>query len=262
MIKTAQMLIVAMALSVPCGKTLAQQPAGTGAATCTAMDECFAEWSCRLPPAVPRLSATVTLTPGRFLSEDGKGPYLEGADSSLVYVRAAVSLHATSPKVRRSMARRFLRIDMTHPVDSATPSLGIIEDPYSDFHAWGPTLARRGVEPVIQYLSVGSTWNSALTHIDFTYHGRYYLLQLGPEALGEGCNRGGTALFGTGTTAVTVSRPQHNVYVVDAPVGSVGRLFDISNKIAGAVDKGLYYMNFRLVFQVADASLETRHNTR
>ncbi|HUQ19642.1 MAG TPA: hypothetical protein VM099_08515 [Gemmatimonadaceae bacterium] len=202
-----------------------------------------------MPPAVPRLTASVTVTPGRFLIDDGKAAYTEGSDSSLVYVRAAVTLNATAPKVRSSAARRFLRIDMSHPVDSRTPSLGVIDDHYADFHAWGPTLARRGVEPVIQYVRVGSTWKSALAHIDFTYGGRYYLLQLGPEALGEGCNKGGTALFGTGTTAVTMSRPQHNVYIVDAPQGSIGRLFDITNKLAGALDKGLYYMNFRLVFE-------------
>ena len=86
--------------------------------------------------------------------------------------------------------------------------------------------------------------------MNFTYRGRYYLLQLGPEALGDGCNQGGTALYGTGTTAATVSRPRFDRYVVDAPPGSIGRLFDVTNKLAGAVNMGLYFTNFRVVFDV------------
>lgn len=228
----------------------AQQPAGTTAATCRFMDECFAEWSCRLPPEVPRLSASATLAAGRYIRGDLKGSYVEGRDSGNAYVRAALNIYATAPSVAAAHATRSLKIDLSHPADSIAASLGIIEDHFADFHAWGSTLARGGVEPTIQYLPVGSAVKSALVHVDFTYHGRYYLLQLGPEALGEGCNQGGTALYGTGTTAATVARPRYNRYIVDAPAGSIGRLFDITNKLAGAVNKGLYYTSFRVVFDI------------
>jgi hypothetical protein len=246
--KAYGLIAVIPILNVPA--TEAQQPAGTTAATCRFMDECFAEWSCRLPPGVPRLDASATLTAGRYISGDLKGPYVEGRDSGNVYVRAALNIYITAPNVAATQAIRSLKIDLSHPADSIASSLGIIEDHFADFHAWGFTLAREGVEPTIQYMPVGSVEKSALVHIDFTYRGRYFLLQLGPEALGEGCNQGGTGLYGTGTTAATVSRPRYNRYVVDAPVGSIGRLFDITNKLAGAINKGLYYTSFRVVFDI------------
>ena len=228
----------------------AQVPTSTVPATCNNIEGCFVEWSCRLPPGVPRLSASAKLTRGRYITGDLKGPYVEGRDSGSAYVRAALNIHATAPRVAAAHATRSLTIDLTHPADSIATSLGIIQDRFADFHAWGSTLAREGVEPVIQYLAVGSAVKSALVHVDLTYHGRYYLLQLGPEALGEGCNQGGTAVYGTGTTAATVSRPRYNRYIVEAPAGSVGRLFDITNKLAGAVNKGLYYTSFRVVFDI------------
>lgn len=242
------LILAVLIVNVPA--TEAQQPAGTTAPTCRFMDECFAEWSCRLPPGVPRLPASATLAAGRSISGDLKGPYVEGRDSGNAYVRAALNIYTTAPSVAATHAVRSLRIDLSHPADSIAASLGIIEDHFADFHAWGPTLAREGVEPTIQYLPVGLAVESALVHIDFTYQGRYYLLQLGPEALGEGCNQGGSALYGTGTTAAMVSRPRYNRYIVDAPVGSIGRLFDITNKLAGAVNKGLYYTSLRVVFDI------------
>jgi hypothetical protein len=218
--------------------------------TCSFADGCFAEWSCRLPPGVPRLSGSATLTAGRHITDDGKGPFAEGRDSGSVYVRAALNLHPTLPRVDSAYATRFLRIDLSNPADSTAVSLGIIEDRFADLHAWGSTLARNKVEPTVQYQPVGSTVKSATVHVDFHYQGRYYLLQLGAEAVGEGCNQGGTAVYGTGTTAATVSRPQYNLYIVDAPPGGVGRLFDITNKFAGAVNKGLYHTSFRVVFEI------------
>lgn len=227
----------------------ASQDTSSSQATCKNMDSCFNEWTCRLPPGVPRIAGTATLTSGRLITDDGRGSYTDARDSSDVYVRAAVNLYVTAPEVKPDAARRRMRIDMTQPADSAAESLGIIEDAYADFHAWGPSLARNGVEPTVQYLRVGSSHKSAFVHVDFTYQGRYYLLLLGREALGEGCNKPATALFTTGTSTATISRPQHNVYVIEAPEGSIGRLFDITNKIAGAVNKGLYYTSFKLVFE-------------
>lgn len=224
--------------------------AQTSSTTCSFADGCFAEWSCRLPPGVPRLTGSATLTAGRHITGDGKGPFVDSRDSGAVYVRAALNILPTLPLVGSAYATRFLRIDLSRPADSTAVSLGIIEDSFADLHAWGSTLARNGVEPTVQYQPVGSTVKSAAVHIDFHYQGRYYLLQIGAEGIGEGCNQGGTGVYGTGTTAATVSRPQHNLYIVDAPSGSVGRLFDITNKFAGAVNKGLYYTSFRVVFEI------------
>lgn len=227
---------------------IAQEIPAAPSSTCSVVEECLAEWSCALPPSVPRISGTVTLEPGFLIAGDGKGPFRDHRDSSEVYVRAALNIHPTIPGVKPFTASRSFRIDLTQPADSSTTSLGVITDAFADFHAWGPTLARRGIESVVQYLQVGSQWKSALVHIDFARDGRYYMLQLGPEAVGEGCNKGGTAVYGRGTTAVTMSRPEHNVYIVEAPPGTVGRLFDITNKLTGAKNIGLYYTSFRAVF--------------
>lgn len=235
---------------------VAQGAASGEKATCDYRTECFAEWSCHLPPDVPLLSGSATVSANRLVTNDARGPYLDRRDSARTNVRAALNLLPTSPTVDPALARRSLRIDLTHPADTTARSLGIINDPFAQLHAWGTTLARSGVEPTIQYFPVGSTAKSALTHVNFTYQGRYYLLQLGPEALGDGCNRGGTAVYGAGTTAATVSRPRYDRYVVDAPPGSIGRLFDVTNKLAAAVNKGLYLTSLRVVFDIARPSHE------
>lgn len=224
-------------------------PAQSASQTCSAVDDCLVNWACLLPPAVPQIGGSATLAPGRLITDDGKGPFADGRDSANVYVRAALNIHPTLARVDAAQARRFFRIDLTRPADSTAMPLGVIEDPFADLHAWGSTLARNKIEPTVQYQRVGTTVKSAATHWDFHYNGRYYLLQLGPEAVGTGCNEGGTAVYGTGTTQATVSRPQHNAYIVDAPDGSVARLFDITNKFAGAVNKGLYYVSFRAAFE-------------
>ncbi len=221
------------------------------AKTCHQMDQCFVEWACRLPPGVPKLVGKAAIATDRSITGDRTG-FSAGRESSDVSVRAALNLVATMPGADSGHAIRSLRFDLSHPADPLAAPLGIVEDHYADLHVWGATLARDGVEPTIQYLPVGATISSALAHFDFNMGGHFYLLQFGPEALGTGCNQGGTSVTGVGTTAVTVTRARYNRYVVEAPPGSRARLFDVTNGLPGAVDRGLYYASFRVVFDIAD----------
>src|SRR5262249_9413996 len=129
---------------------------------------------------------------------------------------------------------------LNNPVPGAggTP-LGIIsdgEDVFIETQWYTSNNARQNLHNI----PIGQT--VAADQIDVPVHinGHYHILQMGPQPYGH-CISAPTAVFGTGTSAGTITRLTATKWAVDLSPGSVGRLFDLYNTDQYAVDKGLYY---------------------
>lgn len=96
-------------------------------------------------------------------------------------------------------------------------------------------------------IPVSETVTAAQMNVPLYINGRVHLLQMGPQPFGH-CEAGTNLVNGAGTSSGTIHRASQTKWVVDLPAGSVGRLFDVHNTAAHAVDKGLYYV--RLHYEI------------
>jgi hypothetical protein len=133
---------------------------------------------------------------------------------------------------------------LSRPADGASPSLGVVIDNFAEVHAWRETLVQGQYETIARDIPVGAVIQSAATHVDFHLNGRFYHLTMGPEVVGGACTT--TSTHGRGTTQATIRRASATEYSIEAPEGTIARLFDITDKLPNAVDKGLYYISFRI----------------
>ena len=191
---------------------------------------------CNDPPTrAAFVGSTVVSDFSDGLSSDGRGPYASG----WVAVHASVGLRVDS--VGAVSPRKFV-VNLSHPVpDGGGAPLGLITlaDKAALFTQW------RTVEKTPQNLNdipVGQTVTAAQLNVWFYIDGRFHLLQMGPQPWGH-CDSGRNLVTGAGTSSATISRPSATKWVVDLPAGSVGRLFDLHNTAAHAVDRGLYYVH-------------------
>jgi hypothetical protein len=89
-------------------------------------------------------------------------------------------------------------------------------------------------------IAIGQTVPAGMMAVTFHIEGRFHVLQAGPLAYGH-CHAAPTRVYGTGTSSGTIYRASATRWVMDLPVGSAARLFDLYNTDQYAVDKGLYY---------------------
>jgi hypothetical protein len=152
---------------------------------------------------------------------------------------------------------RSIRVDLRQPVrGGGGVPLGIISDHYAELAAqWYAEPApgdsagvRLRLQHSVREIPVGTSVDAQQVNIGVHINGRYHIVQLGPQPTGH-CFAEGTAIHGAGTTRAHISRPTEYTFVVEAPPGSVGRLFDTYHTNKHAVDKGLYYVSFRYVVQ-------------
>jgi hypothetical protein len=144
---------------------------------------------------------------------------------------------------------RSYRVNLNNPVPgSGAIPLGIFTAG-SDNMLYAASLRVGDLSPSMNALAVGQTVVAAQINVSFQLNGRFYVLQMGPQPLGI-CHTDVNGINGIGTSSGTIKRVSQTKWAVDLPAGSVGRLFDASNTILHAVDKGLYYL--RLHYEIGN----------
>lgn len=181
------------------------------------------------------------------VSSDGRGPYVRGSDGAnggvVVGGLAAVGMDDANDSVPNP---RRLKVNLEHPVPGGGGvPLGIISDGDDS-----GIVVEVDTLPPISSMPVGQTVSAAQLNVGFHLNGRFHLLQIGPLPYGH-CHAGPNLVNGTGTSSATIYRASRDRWVIDLPAGSMGRLFDIANTKAYAVDKGLYLV--RLHYEITNA---------
>lgn len=175
------------------------------------------------------------------VSSDGRGPYLKGNDG-VVDTRVGSESALTFYWPGTLSNARGVTVNLNRPVPGGGGvRLGIATSGDSS----GLITQRGMVGDTVQNLmdiAVGRTDTAAMMSITFHVNGRRHLLQMGPQANGH-CGGGTNLVHGKGTSPETITRTSQTKWIMDLPAGSVGRLFDIGNGNAHAVDKGLYYVH-------------------
>lgn len=202
---------------------------------------------CRGKPPIRVTSAE--LKDGPFsVRSDGRGVYRTEQQNSVFAVasKAAVLLFVAQPRGRPA---RSITIDLSQPIagDIGIPRGVVTDSMYLEVAAqWGADSAHRTRH--ISDIPVGSTVPAAQIDVEFHINGVVHILQMGPQPIGH-CYSDRTAVYGTGTTQGTISRPDSTTWIVDLPVGSVGRLFDTHLSYPHAVNKGLYSISLQLILR-------------
>jgi hypothetical protein len=221
---------------------------------------------CNLPTSMSTAPAPVRSLvisdSGYSIRSDGRGVY-EGTSTNVFIppvglIAGLVLLHApvSDPSVR------FFTVDLDHPVpgDIGRP-LGVIKVDGrfpgrfvpSGASAAGELSAHANTDwdyrqHSLADVPVGGVVTVAQMAVDFYISGVLHLLQMGPQPYGH-CKAAGTAVYGDGTTAGTVSHPDPDRWIVDLPPGSVGRLFENRTGDPNARNRGLYYVSLHLIIQ-------------
>lgn len=175
------------------------------------------------------------------VSSDGRGPYFKGKDG-VIDSRAGTEGALTFAWPGTVSDARALTVNLNKPVPGGGGvPLGIT----ASGNRSGLITQRSMVGDTVQNLieiAVGRTDTAAMMSITFHVNGRKHLLQMGPQANGH-CTGEKNLVHGTGTSAGTIYRASGTKWVMDLPVGSIGRLFDVGDSWDHAVDKGLYYVH-------------------
>lgn len=219
---------------------------------------CFSAGACSLPADLSCTTrdrrtyegATVIADYPDGVSSDGRGPYTPGTEG------VAVSL-VGFPVVVGAMSPRRLTINLSNPVpDGRAVPLGVVIDsggrnpvgvPLS-FGIYTQTLNVGNENQNVHAIPVGQTAEAAQINVFFHIDGRFHILQMGPQPWLH-CHTRTPPVNGNGTSTGTIYRAGPAKFVVDLPMGSIGRLFDVSSLSKTApfavIDKGLYYVHLR-----------------
>jgi hypothetical protein len=208
----------------------------------------------------PNIPMIATVDPeSRFFKSDGKGSYKNGVEKVISVDQHAYNLQISGHTVwyqsgdRTDLSSRFVMLDLNSPVKgSGSVAQGIIKDNDFEFHV--SYKMDTTVSPQIVYnfreIPVGATIESDRTEIDFYINGVYHTLTMGPWAFGR--NNEAIAhkghLNGIGTTKVKVTRHSESSYTIEAPEGSIGRLWRTQN-MTKPVDMGLFKTGFIIHLQ-------------
>lgn len=193
---------------------------------------------------------------GGSVAGDGRGAYVQGRDGVRASHSYAFNLllpwgvtpavpTVPVPPTASSRPWRALRVDLSAPAPAGGGiGRGVVLDTAATFH----TFFMYGRDRLIwntRDIPVGARVRSSRSEFTLRLDGRMHKLQFGPRALGD-CNEGyATAgrVHGEGTTPLVIERVSADEFVVTAPPGSVGRLWDYS--APPAKDLGLYRASFR-----------------
>lgn len=202
---------------------------------------------------------TLTVLPGSpSLRDDGRGPYRQEAGTrsshnysyNLLLPYADGTIRPYRRVSRPDSARvpaRTLALDLAEPVAAAAGgALGVVRDSAVQVHVFYMIDPQRVIWN-FRDIPIGATVESDRTELQFSAGGVRYLLQFGPWALGA-CGEpyaGGGILHGAGTTSARIRRLSATTFFVEAPRGSVARLWDLRD-LSRPADRGLYRVAFQL----------------
>jgi HEAT repeat protein len=202
---------------------------------------------------------------GYSLRPDGRGAFVNAVDSTSVNVCEGINIALTvhpmtvpcgDPQYRptellnlNGAGRRYLIFDLDDPVEgSGAERLGIIEDERAQVHAFWKRIPRVAISTPIT-LPVGEEGLfSDRVELHLWIEGRRHIFQFGPWVQGEFLARPG-AIHGEGTSRAQIQRPNETQFRITAPAGSIGRLWDMSDR-ANPVDRGLYRFSFDILWEM------------
>jgi len=238
----------------------------TLAALCAAPSVVRAQCTAPNPPvSVVPMSAVVAQ--GGYLSSDGKGAYVDGTQGSIVDLNGGGNGGAnlrTSVDVPLNPKSRFLSFNLNSPFNDPNPvvpdavfalPLGVVQDLQGELHVLyrvdppGPT-GQHQEHSIQEVPDDGVFYTSERTNLFVTIGGVRHLLMFGGEAWPFNlCRPDEGAIFSAaGTTKLQIARlPDSDTFLLQAPAGSIARLFDYSNTFA-PIDKGLYRFSFLVTF--------------
>lgn len=190
----------------------------------------------------------------KFLKSDEKGSYFHNVDKVSSNQNFAYNLLMSgfSELVQsgnwKEFSPRYLLLDLNSPVESSGATRqGIIKDHFAAFHSFSKMDSSAKPDLIYNFndIIIGTTVESPRTEIHVHINGKLHILQFGFWGFGqcgEPYSRGGQ-INGNGTTVVKITRHSATSYTIEAPKGSVGRLWDVDNR-THPIDKGLFKSNF------------------
>ncbi len=200
---------------------------------------------------------SAVIAQGGWLTSDGRGAYVDGTQSSAVNLHNGANLvaNAGAPVNRNS---RYLTFNLNGPVvgDPLAQPLGAIQDQRGEVHVLYKldpvgTDGLRQMHKLEELPDDGVFYTSERADLFVQINGVEHLLMFGGDTWPiNTCNPPTTgAIFDApGTTKLQIARlPGSDTYLLQAPPGSIARLFDYSNTFA-PVDKGLYRFSFLVTF--------------
>ena len=209
-----------------------------------------------------KVATTLTLTDSSYsVRSDGLGSYVNNWPTIRIGIGIIGGMLINMINSTDSSVR-YYSVDLNHPIpgDIGLP-LGVIKasgwpGPFlpsgtiggnNEISAQWYTEKYTASHPLFE-IPIGKTVFSQQLVVDFYIDGLLHVLQMGPQSYGH-CISTGSAIYGDGTTRGTITRETEIKWVIDLPLGSIGRLFDIHNGDRNAVNKGLYYVSLHYVIQ-------------
>ena len=203
----------------------------------------------------PRIPMTLTIDPSsKFIKSDGKGTYRDNEDKVSAYLQTGCNLMLSGLEPLQDsrnwteISTRYIFIDLDNPVKkSGASKLGMIKDHLTIFHFFYKIDTSLKLDLIYNFneIPIGATIASPRADIEFYINGKFHMLKFGYWSLGD-CGEwyaSGGNVNGAGTTSVKIARHTPTSYTIEAPKGSVGRLWDIDNRTK-PIDKGLYESGF------------------
>jgi len=217
------------------------------------------EYVCKVTGPSGRGGTMTISDSGYSVRSDGLGPYASGTSNVNLVAGGTASMLLSRP--RPGAPPRSFSIDLSHPVpgDLGVPLGTVLVNGVISGYQPSGALYRNEIgaqwyteKDTVQHsvleIPVGTTVETPQIAMDFYVDGVMHVLQVGPQPYGH-CMAAGTAIYGSGTSRGTITRPLPNRWIVELPPGSIGRLFENRHGDPSAVNKGLYYISLRFVLQ-------------
>jgi hypothetical protein len=203
-------------------------------------------------PDLPYVPMSAVIAQGGWLSSDGRGAYVDGTQGSTVNLVNAANL-LTGQSGALNSRSRFLAFILDGPVvgDPLAQPQGVIQDRQGEVHVFYK-LDPVGTDGLRQKHSLeelpddGVFYASERADLFVHINGARHLLMFGGDTWPiNTCQLSvGLVFDAPGTTKLQIARvPGSDTYILQAPPGSIARLFDYRNTFA-PVDKGLYRFSF------------------
>ena len=190
------------------------------------------------------VAANTELTQGLPFMDDGKGAYSDAVDGVDTFIKHSLRLSMFEPQPwHPKTTARHLLVDLSNPVPgSGSVPLGVLSTGISFRSFWYQDTNH--MVRTVHAIPRDTTVFSDRTDIELTVAGRTHRLTMGHWS-GPYCDE--PNIGGAGTSQATITRSGQEDYNVDAPGGSIARLWDTSGR--RPVDKGLYYIGLHAHFR-------------
>ena len=184
------------------------------------------------------------MAPGLPLTDDGKGAYSDAVEGVDTFINHSLKLSMFEPQLwTPKRTARHLVVDLSKPVPgSGSVPLSLLSTGRTFKSFWYQD--SNHMVRTVHAIPRGTTVLSDRTDLELSIAGREHRLTMGRWS-GPYCE--GLNIGGAGTSQATITRSGPEDYSVDAPAGSIARLWDMSGR--KPVDKGLYYVGLRAHFK-------------